>query len=161
MDTEDTRDDELVARLKRLDASAAHRRRVSTTTAMLDRHAARQARARRRLALARGAASALVVALVGASVWRFDQRGRATAGREVRDACADADPRRRSRASCAPTPISRSPRSRITSPARRRAQRCAPARRVTADVARLERTRAELFDSYTQVRYAEMVSANF
>ena len=31
----------------------------------------------------------------------------------------------------------------------------------TAEVARLERTRAELFDSYTQVRYAEMVSANF
>ena len=31
----------------------------------------------------------------------------------------------------------------------------------TAEVARLERTRAELIDSYTQVRYAEMVSANF
>ena len=31
----------------------------------------------------------------------------------------------------------------------------------TADVARLERTRAELINSYTQVRYAEMVSANF
>ena len=30
-----------------------------------------------------------------------------------------------------------------------------------AEVARLERTRAELLDSYTQVRYAEMVSANF
>ena len=30
-----------------------------------------------------------------------------------------------------------------------------------ADVARLERTRTELINSYTQVRYAEMVSANF
>jgi hypothetical protein len=30
-----------------------------------------------------------------------------------------------------------------------------------AEVARLERTRAELFDSYTQVRYAERVAANF
>ncbi len=30
-----------------------------------------------------------------------------------------------------------------------------------AEVARLERTRAELMDSYTQVRYAEMVSNNF
>jgi hypothetical protein len=29
------------------------------------------------------------------------------------------------------------------------------------EVARLERTRAELMDSYTRVRYAEMVSANF
>jgi len=31
----------------------------------------------------------------------------------------------------------------------------------TDDVARLERTRAELIASYQQVRYAEMVSANF
>jgi hypothetical protein len=31
----------------------------------------------------------------------------------------------------------------------------------TADVARLERTRAELVASYSQLRYAEMVSANF
>jgi hypothetical protein len=31
----------------------------------------------------------------------------------------------------------------------------------TAEVARLERTRNELLDSYAQVRYAEMVSANF
>jgi hypothetical protein len=30
-----------------------------------------------------------------------------------------------------------------------------------AEVARLERTRAELMNSYTQVRYAEMVSNNF
>ena len=30
-----------------------------------------------------------------------------------------------------------------------------------ADVARLERTRAELLTSYTQLRYAERVSANF
>ena len=31
----------------------------------------------------------------------------------------------------------------------------------TDDVSRLERTRAELIASYQQVRYAEMVSANF
>jgi hypothetical protein len=30
-----------------------------------------------------------------------------------------------------------------------------------AEVARLERTRAELLDSYAQVRYAVLVSANF
>jgi hypothetical protein len=30
-----------------------------------------------------------------------------------------------------------------------------------AEVARLERTRAELMDSYVRVRYAEMVSNNF
>jgi uncharacterized protein YciW len=31
----------------------------------------------------------------------------------------------------------------------------------TAEVARLEQTRAELFTSYNQVRYAQLVSANF
>ena len=30
-----------------------------------------------------------------------------------------------------------------------------------AEVERLERTRAELLDSYAQVRYAQLVSANF
>ena len=30
-----------------------------------------------------------------------------------------------------------------------------------AEVARLERTRAELLDSYVRVRYADMVAANF
>ena len=30
-----------------------------------------------------------------------------------------------------------------------------------SEVARLERTRADLLDSYAQVRYAELVSANF
>jgi hypothetical protein len=34
-------------------------------------------------------------------------------------------------------------------------------RNGSAEVARLERTRAELLDSYAQVRYAERVSANF
>lgn len=34
-------------------------------------------------------------------------------------------------------------------------------RRGTEDVARLESTRALLVDSYAQVRYAEMVNANF
>jgi hypothetical protein len=37
----------------------------------------------------------------------------------------------------------------------------ARARGGPADVARLERTRAELVTSYSQLRYAEMVSANF
>jgi hypothetical protein len=30
-----------------------------------------------------------------------------------------------------------------------------------AEVARLERTRAELFDSYSRVRYAELVANNY
>src|SRR5262245_30715044 len=71
MDTEAT-DNELVARLKRLDAGAEAPVSFGYDT-LIDRHAARQQRARRRLAYARGTASALVVALVAASVWRFDQ----------------------------------------------------------------------------------------
>jgi hypothetical protein len=37
----------------------------------------------------------------------------------------------------------------------------ARARSRPAEVARLERTRAVMIDSYTRVRYAEMLSANF
>ena len=75
MDTEDTGDSELVARLKRLDASAAAR----GAGLRLRRHA----RAPRRSAARARAAGwcwraapplALVVALVGASLWRLDER---------------------------------------------------------------------------------------
>src|SRR3982751_6686174 len=71
MDT-DVTDHELVARLKRLDASAAPGVSFGYDT-LLDRHAAKQTRARRRLVVARGTASVLIVALVAVSVWRFDQ----------------------------------------------------------------------------------------
>src|SRR4051812_25816633 len=68
----DVTDNELVARLKRLDSGAGPG--VSFNyDALIDRHAAKQTRARRRLGVARGAASVLIVALVAASVWRFDQ----------------------------------------------------------------------------------------
>ena len=66
MDSDDTRDVELVARLKRLDAGGTLVPGFDYD-AMLERHAAGMARSRRRMLLARGAAVALVVALVGAS----------------------------------------------------------------------------------------------
>ena len=163
MDTADTRDIahdfEIAARLKRLDASAFETAPGFDYDTMLDRHVVRQTHARRRLGLARGFAGALVIALVSASVWRFGQ--------------SDLQP---TVASVAPEPGEqiRSVQPRIVradtwfavaaledhiasiddalNDARMSAGQ--------AEVARLERTRAELVDSYARVRYAEMLSAN-
>ena len=74
MDTEDTGDQPLVARLKRLDAITAIEVPGFDYDRMLERHAQRNARSRRRLVAARGAALALALALVGASLWRLDER---------------------------------------------------------------------------------------
>ena len=103
-----------------------------------------------------------MIALVGASVWRFGQR------RDQRPSCrghAGGAP------SHAPTPQPRIVRAdtylavaaledHIASvdDALNDARTARVARR---EVARLERARAELLDSYARVRYAEMVSANF
>src|SRR5215510_6777553 len=65
-------DTELVARLRRLDAGSASATPGFDYQGMLDRHASRKARAHRRQAYARGTAAALVVALIGASLWRLD-----------------------------------------------------------------------------------------
>ena len=69
--------------------------------------------------------------------------------------------RRRSRASCAPTPIFAVAALEDHIASIDDALNDARLSGGAADVARLERTRAELVDSYAQVRYAEMVSANF
>jgi hypothetical protein len=159
MDSDNARDAELAARLKRLDAGATAVAPGFDYDGLLERHATGIARSRRRLVLARGAAVALVVALVGASVWRLDQRAVVTDDRVV-----DAIPAR------APAPQPRIVRAdtylavaaledHIASVDD--ALNYARLRGGTADVARLERTRAELINSYRQVRYAEMVSANF
>ena len=101
-----------------------------------------------------------MVALVGASVWRLEQRGPS-------EPVADES---------APTPSrARAPQPRIVRAdtylavaaledhiaSFDDALNVARLRAGGAEVARLERTRAELLDSYAQVRYAEMVSANF
>ena len=71
MDTEAI-DNDIAARLKRLEASATPAVSFGYD-ALIDRHAAKRVRAGRRLKVARGTASVLIVALVAASVWRFDQ----------------------------------------------------------------------------------------
>ncbi len=157
MDTVDSLDLELGARLKRLDAYAGAVAPGFDYDAMLERHAARQRRSRRHRAVARGVAGALAIALVSVSVWRFEQPGAPLVA-----SAAVAEP-----------PL------RFTEPRIVRADTYfavaaledhiaiidealndARARAGKADVASLERTRAELVDSYTRVRYAEMLSAS-
>jgi hypothetical protein len=159
MDSDDTRDVELVARLKRLDAGGGAPSPGFDYDSMLERHASGMARSRRRLVMARGAAVALVVALAGASVWRLDQRSI-----EPIESVAAVAPVR----TPAPQPrIVRADTYLAVAALEDHianvddALNYARLRGGTADVARLERTRAELIDSYTRVRYAEMVSANF
>jgi hypothetical protein len=158
MDIE-VKDAELVAQLKRLEVTAAQTDPGFGYEDLVHRHAARQRRARRGRAIARGTASLLVVALVGVSVWRFDQvQGVA----EVVNAYE-------------PASDSRAAQPRIVRAdtyfavaaledhiaSIDEALNDARLGRGAADVARLERTRELLVDSYTRVRYAEMVNANF
>ena len=157
MDSDDTRDAELVARLKRLDAGAGAPAPGFDYDGMLVRHANGITRARRHAALARVTAVGLVVALVAASLWRLDER-RVVPNEEI----ADARP--------APAPQPRIVRADTYFAVAALEDHIASVddllndarlRGGTDDVARLERTRAELIASYQQVRYAEMVSANF
>ena len=159
MDTENPHDGELIARLRRLDG-------VSQVppgfdyAGLVDRHAAKTARARRRLVVARGTASALVVALVGASVWRFvvpaipQQPGASVAASSVEEPAAQP---RIVRADTYLAVVALEDHIASLDDA----LNVARLREGPAEVARLERTRAELLDSYAQVRYAELVSANF
>jgi hypothetical protein len=157
MNADDNHDVELAARLKRLDASATVVAPTFGYETMIERNAQRQVRARRRLHAARATAGALVVALVGASIWRFEQappppavvaaqaEGRAQQPRIVRAdtyfAVAALEDHIASVDDALSVARAYSPRG--------------------AEVARLERTRDELLNSYSQVRYAQMVSANF
>ncbi len=159
MDT-DMHDSELVARLKRLDAAGAATTPQFDYQGMLDRRAERFARTQRRQSYARGTAAALVVALIGASFWRLDNQGDpATMGSEVTPAAslAAAEPRI-VRADTYLAVAELEDHIASIDDALNVARVYAPR---GAEVARLEQTRAELVDSYTRVRYAEMVSANF
>ena len=159
MDSNDTRGAELAARLKRLDADAATLAPGFDYAGLLERHATGIARSRRRLVLARGAAVALVVALVGASVWRLEQHG-LDPGERVVVAAPTRAPAPQPRIVRADTYLAVAALEDHIANVDD-ALNYARLRGGTADVARLERTRAELIHSYTQVRYAEMVSANF
>jgi hypothetical protein len=154
---------ELAARLRRLDAGAAGSAPGFNYDGLLERHAGKQMRARRRLAVARGTASALFVALISVSVWRLD-RGAAvppasTVATTVAAASAEAPVfqprivRANTYLAVAALEDHIASLDDALSDARQRGGK--------SEVARLLRTRAELVDSWTQVRYAQMVSANF
>jgi hypothetical protein len=154
---EEGRDIELAARLRKLGASAAEIAPAFGYDAMLDRHAARQTRARRRVAVARGVAGALAIALVSVSVWRFERPDTtvANAASEAEEALQVTQPRI-VRADTYFAVAALEDHIAIIDEALNDAR----ARSRPAEVARLEHTRAELVDSYTRVRYAEMLSAN-
>jgi len=150
---------DLVARLKRLDAAAAPD--VGFDYAgLMDRHASRQRRDRRRLAIARGTATALIISMLGLSLWRFE-RPQAGAPETVVDATPVADDQAtQPRIVRADTYLAVAAlEDHIASIDE--ALNDARLGGGTADVARLERTRAMLVDSYASVRYAEMVNASF
>jgi len=157
MDTEAI-DNDLAARLKRLEASSTPAVSFGYD-ALIDRHAAKQVRAGRRLKVARGTASVLIVALVAASVWRFDQplNGEAVVNEPIAEESSQASQPRIVRADSYLAVAALEDHIATLDDA----LNVARLRGGSAEVARLERTRAELFDSYTQVRYAQLVSANF
>jgi hypothetical protein len=157
MDIE-VKDAELVAGLKRLDVAAPD---VGFGyEALIERHATRQRRNRRRLAMARGTASALVIAMVGISLWRFDQQPGGAPRDDVDAVSVAVGPAGEPRIVRADTYFAVAAlEDHIASIDD--ALNDARLRGDVADVARLERTRALLVDSYTSVRYAEMVNANF
>jgi hypothetical protein len=160
MDT-DMNDADLIARLKRLDADAQTATPTFGYETMLERHGAQQARARRRRSLARGTASVLVVALIAASTWRLEQGnpGKPVAPASTTDPAVAAS-------SLQPRIVRADTYLAVAALEDHIASfddalTDARLRGGGAEVARLERTRAELLDSYAQVRYAELVSAHF
>jgi len=160
MDTDIARDFEIAARLKRLDASAGDAAPGFNYDTMLDRHAVRQTRARRRLAIARGVAGALAIVLVSASVWRFGpadlEPAIASVTPESTELVVSNTQPRIVRADTFFAVVALEEHIASIDDALNDARMSAG----QAEVARLERTRAELLDSYTRVRYAEMLSAN-
>jgi len=158
MDAE-VNESELVARLKRLDAAAAPDVGFDYAT-LVDRHAGRQRRDRRRLAIARGTATALIVSMLGLSLWRFERQPGGAPQAEV-DATPVAEIQtNQPRIVRADTYLAVAAlEDHIASIDE--ALNDARLGGGAAEVARLERTRAMLVDSYASVRYAEMVNASF
>ena len=159
MDIEMNRDEEIVARLKRLESSGTMAEPAFDYDAMLDRHATKQRRTRRRDALARGTASALVIAMIAASVWRVDHRPAVDAVSAAAPLHEISVPRSEPRIVRADTFLARAALEDHIA-ALDEALNVARSNSRSREVAQLERARAELLDSYTRVRYADMLSAN-
>ena len=159
MDNPDIGDGDLIGKLKRLDAAVSPPAPGFDYQGLLERHAAGKARARRRLAMARGTASALVLAMVAVRVWRLDPREDLVTDAPPASARDDSVPQQRLvRADTYLALAAIEDHIASIDDALNDARLLAPR---GAEVARLERTRAELMDSYAQVRYADMVSATF
>jgi hypothetical protein len=153
----DPMDSELVGKLRRLDAMAPESAPGFDYQGMLDRHAAARVRARRRRNLALGAAGALVLAMAGLSAWRLNPGdAHLAAVPAVSDATSPQPRLVRADTYLALAAIEEhiATIDDALSDARLSAPR-------GPEVARLERTRTDLVNSYAQVRYAAMVSANF
>ena len=152
-------DTSYTARLRRLEAGTADGALPFDYDGLMQRQSERVVRSQRRHRVARATAGALVMAFVGASVWRLAPTGIAPAA-TVESAVAEpavAQPR-----------IVRADTYLALAALEDHIARVDDAISVArayapqgAEVARLERTRNELLDSYAQVRYAELVSANF
>jgi hypothetical protein len=152
-------DNVIAARLRRLEAGTGVAPAPFDYDALLARHGLRTRRARRRHRFARATAGALVVALVAASMWRLEPAQMKPEVRAVEIVAQDAaaEPRIVRADTYLPLAALEDHIARVDdaiSVARVYSPR-------GAEVARLERARNELLDSYAQVRYAEMVSANF
>src|SRR5688572_23750599 len=142
---------ELSAKLKRLDAGSAAAAPGFDYHGMLERHAGRKVRARRRLVLARGAAITLLVALLGASFWRLDEQAvQQLAGDAPLPVPVEAAAPRIVRADTYLALATLEDHIASLDDAINVARVYAPR---GGEIARLERTRAELLDSYAQVRY--------
>jgi hypothetical protein len=150
--------DELVGRLRRLDAAARDAGPGFDYQGLLERSAAHKTRARRRAKFARGTASALMLAMVTVSVWRLlgppDEK-HATVPETIESPAPQPS---LVRADTYLALVAIEDHIATIDDALNDARLVVPR---GAEVARLERTRADLMDSYTRVRYAEMVSANF
>lgn len=160
MNTVDMSDGALAGRLKRLDASASELTPGFDYQGMVQRHAAGKARARRRQAVMRGTASALAVLMISVSVWRFDagESGAPTPAPAIAELPREAPQPRLVRADTYLALAALEDHIASIDDALNDARLVEPR---GEDVVRLERTRAELVDSYAQVRYAEMVAANY
>ena len=170
MNIVDANENELVMKLRRLDASGVAAVPGFDYDGMLERHERRRVRARRRASIARASAAVLASVRISASVWRLERS-------DVADTTT----------AQAHTPsLNQPPAPTATAPERRLVRadtylalaaledhiasiddalsyaRLEPGSGLdSADVIRLERTRAELLDSYVRVRYADTLAANF
>lgn len=153
-------DNDIATRLKRLEAGTAAVAPGFDYDALLERHAQAQSRSRRRLVWARGSAAALVLALVGATAWRLEQ------GADLAEVAVAVEATPSRDASAQPRIVRADSWLAVAAledhiATLDDALNYARLNGGSAEVARLERTRAELFASYSQLRYAERVSANF